>query len=110
MIFNKEGSTTIITQEKTTIVEFAKGINDKYETLRNDNIIANLFSLKNITPQDINEFLLISKKHKSAKRSFVIVTDSVSYDETPEEITIVPTLQEAYDLVEMEEIERDLDF
>ena len=110
MIFNKEGSTTIITQEKTTIVEFAKGINDKYETLRNENIIANLFSLKNITPQDINEFLLISKKHKSAKRSFVIVTDSVSYDETPEEITIVPTLQEAYDLVEMEEIERDLDF
>ena len=59
MIFNKEGSTTIITQEKTTIVEFAKGIQDKYETLKNDNIIANLFSLKNITPQDINEFLLI---------------------------------------------------
>ncbi len=110
MIFNKEGSTTIITQEKTTIVEFVKGIEDKYETLKNDNIIINLFSLKEITIDDINEFLRISNQHKTSKHSFVIVTNKISYDETPEEITIVPSLQEAYDLVEMEEIERDLDF
>ncbi len=110
MIFNKEGATTIITQEKTTIVEFVKGIEDKYETLKNDNIIANLFSLKNISVDDINEFLRISSTHKASKRSFVIVTNKVPYDEVPDEITIVPSLQEAYDLVEMEEIERDLDF
>lgn len=108
MIFNKEGSTTIITQEKTTIIEFVKGIEDKYDTLKNDNIIINLFSLKDISSADINEFLLLSNKHKTSKRSFVIVTSSISYDESPDEITIVPTLQEAYDLVEMEEIERDL--
>ncbi|MBQ0733237.1 ribonuclease Z [Aquimarina celericrescens] len=110
MIFNKEGSTTIITQEKTTIVKFVKGIEDKYETLKNDNIIINLFSLKKISADDINEFLRISNTHKASRRSFVIVTDKVSYDDVPEEISIVPTLQEAYDLVEMEEIERDLDF
>lgn len=108
MIFNKEGSTTIITQEKTTIIEFVKGVEDKYNSLKNDNIIINLFSLTNITTNDINEFLLLSKKHKESKRSFVIVTNKISYDESPDEITIVPTLQEAYDLVEMEEIERDL--
>ncbi len=108
MIFNKEGSTTIITQEKTTIIDFVKGIEDRYESMKNDNIIANLFSLKNITVNDINEFLRISSTHKAAKRSFVIVTDRVSYDEAPEEITIVPTLIEALDLIEMEEIERDL--
>lgn len=110
MIFNKEGSTTIITQEKTTIVEFIKGVQDKYDTLKNDNIIINLFSLKDISPDDINEFLLLSRKHKTEKRSFVIVTDKIAYDECSEEITLVPSLQEAYDLVEMEEIERDLDF
>jgi len=32
----------------------------------------------------------------------------LSYDEVPEEISVVPTLQEAKDLIEMEEIERDL--
>ncbi|WP_103068369.1 ribonuclease Z [Aquimarina sediminis] len=110
MIFNKEGSTTIITQEKTTIVEFVKGLEDKYESLKNDNIIVNLFSLQKITIDDINEFLLLSNKHKAIKHSFVIVSDKISYNEVPNEITIVPTLQEAYDLVEMEEIERDLGF
>ncbi|GAA4271713.1 ribonuclease Z [Aquimarina gracilis] len=110
MIFNKEGSTTIITQEKTTIVEFVKGIEDRYETLKNDNIIVNLFSLEKISIDDINEFLRISNTHKASKRSFVIVTNKVSYDEVSDEVTIVPSLQEAYDLVEMEEIERDLDF
>jgi hypothetical protein len=28
----------------------------------------------------------------------------------PDEIVVVPTLQEAYDIIEMEEIERDLGF
>ncbi|GAA4278799.1 ribonuclease Z [Aquimarina mytili] len=110
MIFNKEGSTTIITQEKTTVVEFVKGLEDKYESLKNDNIIVNLFSLKQFTIDDVNEFLRISNTHKASKHSFVIVTNKISYEDVPGEITIVPTLQEAYDLVEMEEIERDLDF
>ncbi|GAA0722604.1 ribonuclease Z [Aquimarina litoralis] len=110
MIFNKEGSTTIITQEKATVVDFVKAIETKYESMKNDNIVANLFSLKNLSVDDINEFLRVSNKHKANKRSFVIVTDQVSYDESPKEITIVPTLIEALDLIEMEEIERDLDF
>ncbi|TPN88898.1 ribonuclease Z [Aquimarina algicola] len=108
MIFNKEGSTTIITQEKTTITEFVKKIEDKYDDIKGDNIIINLFSLAKITKDDVNEFLRISKQHKSDKHSFVIVTDKISFEEVPDEVTIVPTLQEAYDMIEMEEIERDL--
>ncbi len=110
MIFNKESSTTIITQEKTTVIEFVKGLEDKYTSLENDNIIVNLFSLEQISVDDINEFLRISNMHKAAKHSFVIVTNKISYDEALSKITIVPTLQEAYDLVEVEEIERDLGF
>ncbi len=108
MIFNKQGTTTIITQEKTTIVEFVNGIENTYDSIKNDNIVANLFSLKNITISDINEFLRVSHKHKQSKRSFVIVTDKIAYEDAPAEITIVPTLIEALDLIEMEEIERDL--
>ena len=110
MIFSKEGSTTIITQEKTTIIEFVQKIEDSYESLKNDNIVANLFSLKDITVSDVNEFLRISNRHKKGKHSFVIVTNKISYDEAPKEIIVVPTLVEALDLIEMEEIERDLDF
>lgn len=110
MIFNKDGSTTIVTQEKSTIDDFLKKLEEEYLSFKNDNVIINLFSLKNLTPQDVTEFLMLSKKHKANKRSFVIVTDQVTYEDVSEEITVVPTLQEAYDLVEMEEIERDLDF
>ncbi|WP_108868419.1 ribonuclease Z [Aquimarina aquimarini] len=110
MIFNKEGTTTIVTQEKTTIIDFVKGLENKYESLKNDNIIINLFTLKQISIDDVNEFLLLSNKHKNTKHSFVIVTDKISYDDVSNDMTIVPTLQEAYDLVEMEEIERDLGF
>jgi len=40
----------------------------------------------------------------------VIVNNAVDIDEVPSEMTVVPTLQEAFDIVEMEEIERDLGF
>ena len=108
MIFDKKDSTTIITQEKATLVEFVKGVENSYESIKNDNIIINLFSIKSISFDGINEFLRVSKKYKLANRSFVIVTDKIAYDNAPNGITIVPTLQEAHDLIEMEEIERDL--
>jgi hypothetical protein len=47
--------------------------------------------------------------HRKANKSFVLVTDKVSYDEIPDEISLVPTIQEAMDLIEMEDIERDLE-
>jgi hypothetical protein len=81
-----------------------------YERFKNDNLIVNLTSLNKIPLEDIVEFLLISNKHRKAKHSFVIVTDKVNLDEMPDEIVVVPTLQEAYDIIEMEEIERDLGF
>ncbi|WP_337251719.1 hypothetical protein [Maribacter halichondriae] len=62
-----------------------------------------------MTSNDVLEFLELSNAHRSTKKSFVIVTDKVSYDEVPDEISVVPTIQEARDIIEMEEIERDLD-
>jgi len=56
------------------------------------------------------EFLQISNRHRKSKHSFVIVTNQVDLDEMPAEIIVVPTMQEAYDIIEMEEIERDLGF
>ncbi len=110
MIFDKKGTTTIITQEKATIVDFVKRLEEQYEGIQNDNIIVNLFSLRGLTKESIVEFLSISKKHQLNKRSFVIVNDTIIYDDIPNELIVVPTLQEAFDLIEMEEIERDLGF
>lgn len=108
MIFDKDGNTTIIFQEKASITAFIKRVYDSYENIKDDNIILNLFSFTELTKNDVLEFLELSNKHRASNKSFVIVTDKVSYDEIPEEVNLVPTLQEAKDIVEMEEIERDL--
>lgn len=110
MIFNKDGNITIITQEKASVKTIVNNIEQAYETYKDDHIIVNLSSLESVSLEDIIQFLTVSNKHRSAKHSFVIVTNKVDIDEMPSEIITVPTLQEAYDIIEMEEIERDLGF
>ena len=110
MIISKNENVTLITQEKASVVELVKKIDKDYVRFKNDNIIVNLTTLGKVSLLDIVEFLQLSNKHRRAKNSFVIVTDKTNLDETPDEIVVVPTLQEAYDIIEMEEIERDLGF
>jgi hypothetical protein len=110
MIFDKDGNISIITQEKVSIVELVKKLDVIYSRFKNDNIIINLTSLKMLTTQDVIEFLDLSNKHRKAKQSFVIVTDKIKLEDIPDELIIVPSMQEAYDIIEMEEIERDLGF
>lgn len=110
MILDQDENISIITQEKATVVELVKKINDTYSKLKNNNIIVNLTSLNKLSLQDIIEFLELSNNHRGSKQSFVIVSNSIDIDETPDEIIVVPTMQEAYDIIEMEEMERDLGF
>ena len=110
MIFDSNGTSIIITQEKEIVVEMVKKLEVIYERFKNDNVIVYLTSLTNIPLENIVEFLQISINHRKAKHSFVIVSDKVNLDEIPDEIIVVPTMQEAYDIIEMEEIERDLGF
>lgn len=108
MIFDKDGTTTIVFQENISLPKFLENLNGGYAKIKNDNLIINLFSFSRLTAGDVLEFLEISNTHRAADKSFVLVTNKVSYDEVPEEILVVPTLQEARDIIEMEEIERDL--
>ena len=108
MIFDKHGTTTIVFQEHISLKKFLANLNNAYPKISKDNLIINLFSFKKLSANDILEFLHISNKHRSTRRSFVLVTNKVSFDEVPEEICLVPTIQEAKDIIEMEEIERDL--
>ena len=110
MIFDKDDNITIIIQEKSTIVELVKKMQSTYPKFKNDNLIVNLSVMTQVTLQDIVEFLDLSNQHRDAKHSFVIVTDKANLDEMPDELVVVPTLKEAYDIIEMEEMERDLGF
>lgn len=108
MILDQSGNVSIVTQEKSTVAELVKNIEDSYAKIKNDNIIVVLTSLKPLGVNDIAEFLQISNTHRASKKSFVVVSDKINIDLVPDEIIVVPTLQEAHDIIEMEEMERDL--
>lgn len=108
MIFERRGITTLVSQENIELNAFLRNLNKSYTKLKKDNIIVNLFSFSKLTANDILEFLELSNKHRAAKKSFVLVANTIAYDDVPEEICVVPTIQEARDIIEMEEIERDL--
>jgi len=108
MIFDKKETTTTVFQENIDLSTFLENLNKAYPKIKNDHLIINLFSFSELVAGDVLEFLELSNTHRGANKSFVLVTNKVSYDDVPEEIIAVPTLQEARDIIEMEEIERDL--
>ena len=110
MIIDRDGNITIITQEKASVKTLVNTIEQAYDTYKNYHLIVNLSSLDKIMLEDIIEFLRISNNHRGDKKSFVIVTSTTDLDQMPDEIVVVPTMQEAYDIIEMEDIERDLGF
>ena len=108
MILSQNGNTSIITQEKATLIELVKKIQVLYPKFKNNNIVVNLTSLGAIQKEEVIEFLQLSNNHRQAKHSFVIVSNKINLDESLDDLIIVPTLQEAYDMIEMEDMERDL--
>tara|TARA_B100000809_G_scaffold266889_1_gene332574 strand:+ start:461 stop:796 length:336 start_codon:yes stop_codon:yes gene_type:complete len=78
--------------------------------LKDKNLIIDILEHQSVSLKDLLLFQNISDTHKESNTSFVIVNDSLSANELPEEMMVVPTLQEAEDMIEMEEIERELGF
>ena len=80
----------------------------KNANFKNVNLILDFSGLINI---DLNKILLfsqISEAHRKNEKSFVMVCDGIEFDQVPDELIVVPTFKEAEDIIEMEEIERDL--
>lgn len=110
MVFEKKGTTTLVSTENMDITSFMKNLEAAYENVKEDNLIIDLLSFSELTAEEVLDFMVLSNKHIAIKKSFVLVSDKIEYDDIPEALIVVPTLQEAQDLIEMEEIERDLGF
>jgi hypothetical protein len=50
--------------------------------------------------------LQLSEQHKKGKKIFIIVISDLDYNAVPDTLTVVPSILEAHDIIEMEEIER----
>ena len=74
------------------------------------NLVIDLMKYTHISLEELLELLPLSNEHRGNGNSFILVNAAVNPDDIPDELLVVPTLQEAKDIVEMEEIERDLGF
>lgn len=110
MILDQNGNITVVTQEQSTIIELVKKLEALYPKFKNDNVIVALTGLKQLKLEDVVEFLNLSNIHRGKKHSFVIVSSRIDLNIVPDELIVVPTMKEAYDIIEMEEMERDLGF
>ena len=111
MTFDINDKTAIITYEGSDTIgrPFRDEIKRKYKSFSSHNIIVDLSLIKPVLSKHIKDFVELAGHHINlSNKSFVIVTGPISLKRLPEGLTVVPTLHEALDTVEIEEIERDL--
>jgi len=111
MKVSKHKTFQLIEDEKDDILDFATFL--EYiipKEFSKDNVVVNLTKYESLTLTEILFFLNVSNTQRAKKKSFILISESLDPDAIPEELIVVPTLQEAEDIIEMEEIERDLGF
>ena len=108
-IENKE-KFTLITSDEKNFTEFYNLFLETNKSLEKEHLIIQILEDINISTKDFLLFLDIAEQKKENGTSFVIVNNKLNIDDFPESFNIVPTLQEAEDVLEMEAIERELGF
>ena len=90
---------------------FRDEIKRNYASLSKKNIILDLRALKPVLSKHIKNFVELSAYHRKLyDKSFVVVTGPIALKLLPADLNVVPTMNEALDTIEIEEIERDLGF
>jgi hypothetical protein len=111
MIINTSKTFTVLKDQKDGIEDFSKFLTHTVPTrFKDQNLIIDLLPYTNLSLEQLLMFIELSNKHRILNHSFVIVNNALDPDILPDEIMVVPTLLEAQDVIEMEEIERDLGF
>lgn len=81
--------------------------NSAYTDVKDHHLVLDLSNQSKETTDIIIKFQDISDLHRSEGKSFVFIANC-DLDLLPEALIVVPTYQEALDIIEMESIERDL--
>lgn len=111
MKVEEKGHTKIIKDTQDDVLGFLVKLENEYAaSFQSHNLIIDLSKYKTLAVADVEKFKPLSKAHKTRKKSFVIVAPHINFNEVSETLMVVPTLLEAQDMIEMDEIERDLGF
>ncbi len=110
MKVEEKGHTIIIKDTEGNIQTFLEKVTDQHNSYKNHNLVLDVTQDESVTIVSLKLCSPLSKIHKKGKKSFVIVANTIDFNSVPASLLVVPTLLEAHDMIEMEEIERDLGF
>ncbi|MGB1042347.1 MAG: hypothetical protein ACPGU6_03060 [Tenacibaculum sp.] len=110
MIVNEHKNYTLITSEKSDFSDFFSIFEEKHAIYKEKHLIIKISDNINTSKENILLFLSYADEHQNNGTSFVIILKDVNIDDYPETFNIVPSLTEAEDVIEMENIQRDLGF
>jgi|SRR5699024_6995883 len=98
----------ILEDDKNNVVGFSNYLeNHAFDQIKDKNVVIDLLKYENLTLEELLTFLKLSNKQRKENKSFVIVNNAIEIEEIPEELAVVPTLHEAEDYIQMEELQRE---
>ena len=110
MKVDQKGHTITIKDTQGDFTSFLNKVSQSNTSFDSHNLIIDLSHNKSITLEDLKLLLPFAKQHKKLKKSCVVVVAGVDFNAVPAQLVVVPSNLEAHDIIEMEEIERDLGF
>lgn len=110
MKVEKKGHTVCIKDTQGDLVSFLMKVTHEYKSFEKHNIIIDISKYETLSVKEINIFMPLSKIHRNSRKSFVITTSNLDHNAVSTKLNVVRSLIEAHDIIEMDEIERDLGF
>ncbi len=108
MKIERTNNNLVITIESTNALDFS-ALQKTIECYPEQNVIL-LISSKPLLDKEAEFLVNLTIERKTNGTSFVVVSTDITADEAPEGLNLVPTLLEAEDIIQMENIERELGF
>lgn len=110
MKVEEKGHTTIIKDTHGNFSNFIEKLTAQFNAYKEQNLILDVTKDENLSIDSLLEIKDLAKKHKKEKKTLVLVAENIDFHKIPDYLLVVPTILEAHDIIEMEEIERDLGF
>lgn len=109
MNIDKKEKYTIITPTENSFEDFFHAFSAELTALNSTHLFLNFLNSFSVNVAELEKFSNISENKKENGYSFVLIANSVEIDDFEDEtLSVVPTIGEAEDVLEMDDIERDL--
>lgn len=100
----------IIKNHSHTLVDIATLVDNQIKSYLDLSLILDLTFNKNFTKSDLKLFKPIHQSFTQANLSFVIVNDSLNLADNSSKLIVVPSILEAHDIIQIDNIQRELGF